>query len=70
MNNRAERLDAGDAEYVECVHTNGIGWVTGIAGNGHPICRANFYPNGGGSQPGCWSEFLNFSRMITLSINV
>jgi hypothetical protein len=58
VNNRAERLDAGDAEYVECVHTNGIGWVTGIAGIGHPICKANFYPNGGGGQPGCWSEFL------------
>jgi hypothetical protein len=40
-------LDAGDAEYVECIHTNGIGWVTGVAGIGHPICKANFYPNGG-----------------------
>lgn len=47
-NNPNERLDAGDAEYVECVHTNGgliTGAVIGALGIGAPICHADFFPS-------------------------
>lgn len=53
-----DRLAVGDAEYVECIHTNGGGVLS--FGIGAPICDANFYPNGGESQPGCLSEFFAF----------
>ncbi|CRK98905.1 CLUMA_CG011978, isoform A [Clunio marinus] len=43
-----ERIDAGDANQVEIMHTNG--WTLGF---GEPLGRADFFPNGGRSQPGC-----------------
>lgn len=42
------RVDASDADYVESIITNG-----GVLGMMEPIGTANFYPNGGRSQPGC-----------------
>uniref|UniRef100_A0A182Y8X3 Lipase domain-containing protein n=1 Tax=Anopheles stephensi TaxID=30069 RepID=A0A182Y8X3_ANOST len=42
------RLDSTDAQYVEVIHTNG-----GTLGMYDPIGTADFYPNGGKSQPGC-----------------
>ncbi|KAL1117638.1 hypothetical protein AAG570_003953 [Ranatra chinensis] len=43
------RLDAGDALFVDCIHTCG-----GYLGLIEPICQADFYPNGGvDTQPGC-----------------
>lgn len=44
----AERVNTGDATYVESMHTNG-----GLLGFDQPLGHANFYPNGGASQPGC-----------------
>jgi pancreatic triacylglycerol lipase len=44
----ARRVDAGDAQYVEIIHTNG-----NLLGFGDPIGHADFYPNGGNSQAGC-----------------
>lgn len=43
-----DRLDRGDAYYVEVMHTNG-----GTLGFMDPIGYSDFYPNGGQSQPGC-----------------
>lgn len=43
-----ERVNDGDADYVESIHTN-----AGLLGFDRPIGTANFYPNGGSSQPGC-----------------
>lgn len=43
-----ERINDGDAMYVESIHTN-----AGLLGFDLPIGDANFYPNGGSSQPGC-----------------
>lgn len=43
-----DRVDAGDAEYVESIITNG-----GVLGMMEPIGTTNFYPNGGSSQAGC-----------------
>ncbi|XP_039444537.1 phospholipase A1-like [Culex pipiens pallens] len=43
-----ERLAAGDAQYVEVIHTNGK--ALGIFEN---IGKVDIYPNGGSNQPGC-----------------
>ncbi|XP_049880908.1 pancreatic lipase-related protein 2-like isoform X2 [Pectinophora gossypiella] len=51
-------LRAADGQYVECIHTDG-----GLLGIMDPICRANFYPNGGRNpQPGCWISTCSHSR--------
>lgn len=42
------RLRNDDAEYVECIHSNGGGF-----GMMDPICSTDFYPNFGIKQPGC-----------------
>ncbi|KAG5338384.1 LIPP lipase, partial [Acromyrmex charruanus] len=41
-----ERVDRSDAARVQVIHTS-------ILGLGEPIGNADFYPNGGKSQPGC-----------------
>ncbi|EAT41287.1 AAEL007044-PA [Aedes aegypti] len=43
-----ERVAPTDANYVEVIHTN-----AGLLGFDLPIGQADFYPNGGRSQPGC-----------------
>lgn len=43
------RLDEGDAEFVEAIHT-----CSGVLGMSSPTGHADFYPNGGSPfQPGC-----------------
>ncbi|XP_073988853.1 pancreatic triacylglycerol lipase-like isoform X1 [Rhodnius prolixus] len=48
------RIDAEDADFVDCIHTCG-----GFLGFLNPICQADYYPNGGRNvQPGClWADF-------------
>ncbi|KAI5642295.1 lipase domain-containing protein [Phthorimaea operculella] len=63
---RTERLDDSDADFVDVIHTNGrllnkIGF-----GLPDPTGHADFYPNGGMKQPGCfngtkkslWNRFM------------
>ncbi|CAK1540634.1 unnamed protein product [Leptosia nina] len=46
------RISKEDAKYVEIIHTDTFGiFPNGI---GDPIGHADFYPNGGASQPGCF----------------
>ncbi|XP_055531914.1 lipase member H-A-like [Wyeomyia smithii] len=55
-----ERLSANDAQYVEVIHTNGkaLGFFKNIG-------IADFYPNGGTSQPGCgWSLTCSHERAV------
>jgi pancreatic triacylglycerol lipase len=61
VNNPEERLDAGDAEYVEAIHTNG---GFGNFGIGAPIAHADFFPNGGSSQPGCLMNTCSHLRAL------
>ncbi|CAD7080185.1 unnamed protein product [Hermetia illucens] len=44
----SRRLDIGDGQYVESIHTDG-----GLLGRRKPIGNASFYPNYGNHQPGC-----------------
>ncbi|KAG5668672.1 hypothetical protein PVAND_016603 [Polypedilum vanderplanki] len=48
INNPSDRLDIGDAEYTEAMHTN-----AGVLGFDEPITHSSFYPNFGRTQPGC-----------------
>ncbi|XP_066247592.1 phospholipase A1-like [Euwallacea similis] len=47
-NNPNGRLNQGDAQYVQAVHTN-----AGFLGVNYDIGDADYWPNGGKSQPGC-----------------
>ncbi|XP_026332521.1 pancreatic lipase-related protein 2-like [Hyposmocoma kahamanoa] len=51
------RIDRGDADYVEVIHTNG-----GALGFKEPIGDRDFYPNGGRGQPGCALATCDHSR--------
>lgn len=42
------RLDSGDADFVDVIHTTGL-----TLGVFLPAGHADFYPNGGLTQPGC-----------------
>lgn len=47
INDPDKRLDKGDAEYVEVIHTD-----RGLQGLAEPMGTADFYPNFGLKQPG------------------
>uniref|UniRef100_A0A182U4G2 Lipase domain-containing protein n=1 Tax=Anopheles melas TaxID=34690 RepID=A0A182U4G2_9DIPT len=47
-NGQADLFGANDAQYTEAIYTN-----AGLLGFDQPLAHANFYPNGGRSQPGC-----------------
>lgn len=47
------RLDSGDADLVQVIHTTG-----GTLSITYPMGHADFYPNAGTDQPGCDSKFL------------
>jgi pancreatic triacylglycerol lipase len=65
VRNAAGRLDAGDANYVECIHTNGPTLILAGAGIGAPIGHADFFPNGGTSQPGCLTNTCSHLRAVS-----
>lgn len=60
-NDPTSRIDAGDAHYVECLHTNG--GVNG-AGIGTHICHADFFANVN------FRIYLNFQILILISREV
>ncbi|XP_005107860.3 pancreatic lipase-related protein 2-like [Aplysia californica] len=47
------RLDAGDAMFVDVIHTNGAEFIKGGAGMLQQCGHVDFYVNGGETQPGC-----------------
>ncbi|XP_035447525.2 pancreatic triacylglycerol lipase-like [Spodoptera frugiperda] len=55
------RVSPGDGIYVEAIHTDGGSTVDGL-GIGTNVADADFYPNGGVSQPGCLTNFCNHNR--------
>lgn len=57
------RLTRKDAEYVEVIHTNGDCY-----GMKEAIGTADFYPNGGKRQPGCYDDVCHHSRSIDIFV--
>lgn len=49
---KSERVDAGDAKYVQAIHTSIV------LGSGVEAGHADFYIDGGISQPGCATKFI------------
>ena len=47
------RIDKSDADFVDLIHTNGGDEIDGFCGIHAAVGHADFYPNGGGRQPGC-----------------
>ncbi|XP_045775463.1 pancreatic triacylglycerol lipase-like [Maniola jurtina] len=62
-NRNSERLRPTDGVYVEAIHTDG--GTTGL-GIGTAIANADFFPNGGNSQPGCYNSICNHNRAYEL----
>ncbi|XP_013183841.1 pancreatic lipase-related protein 2 [Amyelois transitella] len=58
-NLNSNRINSGDARYVEAIHTNGA--ITGL-GIGTAVGHADFFPNGGNSQPGCLTYICDHNR--------
>lgn len=62
------RLSSDDAEYVQVIHTNGARY-----GISYPMGHADFYPNWGQNQPGCFvaikRKCYNFGYAIRMSIS-
>ncbi|XP_063626995.1 pancreatic triacylglycerol lipase-like [Cydia splendana] len=56
-----ERLAPTDGGYVEAIHTDG-GYTVGGLGIGSAIANVDFFPNGGISQPGCYTNICNHNR--------
>lgn len=56
-NNNANRLNPNDGVYVEAIHTDGDS-----LGIGSAVANADFFPNGGNSQPGCLTSLCNHNR--------
>ena len=58
-----DRLDKGDAAFVDVIHTNGkashrakgLGFLS-------PLGHADFYPNGGNFQLGCRTRMDDLSK--------
>ncbi|XP_061719861.1 pancreatic triacylglycerol lipase-like [Cydia pomonella] len=56
-----DRLSPNDGVYVEAIHTDG-GYTIGGLGIGTAIANADFFPNGGISQPACLTNICNHNR--------
>jgi len=52
------RLDSGDAEFVDVIHTNADSLLWGGLGAYEPMGHVDFYPNGGRMQKGCANLFV------------
>lgn len=64
VRNPESRIDATDGVYVECIHTNGPTLIVFGLGIGEAICDADYFPNGGQSQPGCLMNTCSHLRAV------
>jgi pancreatic triacylglycerol lipase len=64
-------LDPSDATLVDVMHTNGEAGIILNLGTMKPLGHMDFYPNGGGTQPGCifdpWTKPEDIDPMIDLT---
>ncbi|GBM45266.1 Pancreatic lipase-related protein 3 [Araneus ventricosus] len=67
-----KRLDPGDADIVDVIHTNG-GTGLPYLGAYFPMGDADFYVNGGASQPSCsksvWDAAKHFNFMFVIGVS-
>ncbi|KAJ8718519.1 hypothetical protein PYW08_002756 [Mythimna loreyi] len=56
-----DRVNFSDGIYVEAIHTDG-GYTVGGLGIGSDVGSADFYVNGGVSQPGCLTNSCNHNK--------
>lgn len=59
---KSERVDAGDARYVQAIHTSIV------LGSGVKAGHADFYVDGGVAQPGCATKFLRKGLLGAFSV--
>ncbi|XP_028161532.1 pancreatic lipase-related protein 2-like [Ostrinia furnacalis] len=59
-NLNSNKISRNDGQYVEGIHTDG--GLSASIGIGYAIGDADFFPNGGNSQPGCLTNFCNHNR--------
>lgn len=59
------RLSAQDARFVEVIHTNGNG-----LGTVSQLGDVDYYPNGGGQQPGCDTNACSHERALDLAVEM
>nr|AFI64314.1 neutral lipase [Helicoverpa armigera] len=60
-NLNSNRINPNDGIYVEAIHTDG-GYTVGGLGIGADVANADFYVNGGISQPGCLTNVCNHNN--------
>lgn len=63
------RLDRNDAKFVDVIHTDGRGFLSGGFGMIEPCGHLDFYPNGGVEQPGCSSYSNTLSHLLDGSVD-
>lgn len=63
--NRSRDLDETDAHFVDVIHTG-----AGILGQWGPNGHADFYVNGGSSQPGCATTSLLRKYRVLFFCNI
>ena len=49
-----------DADFINVIHTNGEEAIAMAMGLLKPLGHVDFYPNGGGLQPGCFIDPIAF----------
>ena len=65
LNDPANRLASGDADYVESVHTDTV-----ALGIGDAISDVDYYPNGGTNMPGCTSKLFIKHKILKDSLSL
>lgn len=60
--NARRRLNKTDARFVDVIHTNARFGLNNAVGLETPLGHADFYPNGGSYQPGCFGFSLQQSQ--------
>lgn len=62
--NARRRLNKTDARFVDVIHTNARYGLNNAVGLEIPLGHADFYPNGGSIQPGCYGFSLQQSQLF------
>lgn len=66
--NARRRLNKTDARFVDVIHTNARFGLNNAVGLETPLGHADFYPNGGSYQPGCFGFSLQQSQQNFITI--